>query len=119
MRYMRLHHATFTMPVGAEEEARAFYAGVLGMTPVPKPATMRQVGCWFRTDGLEVHGLPEEDFRPNRVGHPAILVDDLDALAARLDAHGVAYVMNGDYPGHRRFHTHDCFGNQLEFLQEI
>ncbi|GAA4196796.1 hypothetical protein GCM10022252_44700 [Streptosporangium oxazolinicum] len=115
--FLRLHHATFTMPVGEEDRARAFYGGVLGMTEVPKPATMRPVGCWFGTGGVEIHGLPDEDFRPNRLGHPAILVDDLDALAARLAGHGAVVETDDRFPGHRRFHTYDCFGNQLEFLQ--
>ena len=115
--FRRLHHATFTMPVGEEDRARAFYGGVLGMAEVPKPATMRPVGCWFGTGGVEIHGLPDEDFRPNRLGHPAILVDDLDALAARLAGHGAAVETDDRFPGHRRFHTYDCFGNQLEFLQ--
>jgi catechol 2,3-dioxygenase-like lactoylglutathione lyase family enzyme len=114
-----LHHATFTMPVGEEGRARAFYAGVLGMTEVPKPATMRPIGCWFRAGAVEIHGLPDEDFHPNRLGHPAILVDDLDALAARLAEHGVAVEPDDRFPGHRRFHTYDHFGNQLEFLQAV
>ncbi|GAA0398217.1 glyoxalase [Acrocarpospora corrugata] len=118
MTFRHLHHATFTMPVGTEDRARAFYADVLGLTEVPKPATMRRTGCWFRTGGVEIHGLPEDDFRPNRLGHPAILVDDLDELAARLSRHGYTVEPDDRFPGHRRFHTYDCFGNQLEFLQE-
>lgn len=119
MTFLRLHHATFTMPAGEEDRAVAFYEGVLGVPRVPKPATMRRdVGCWFRSGGVEIHGLPDDDFRPNRLGHPAILVDDLDALAERLGAHGVAVEPDDRFPGHRRFHAYDCFGNQLEFLQE-
>ncbi|RLP75595.1 glyoxalase [Mycetocola tolaasinivorans] len=115
--FARLHHATFTHPVGAEDEARAFYSGILGLAEVPKPATMRPIGCWFRTDGIEIHGLPDPDFTPHTVGHPAILVDNLDELMRRLDAHGVAYTEDDRFPGHRRFHTADAFGNTLEFLQ--
>jgi predicted enzyme related to lactoylglutathione lyase len=117
--FQRLHHAAFTHPVGQEERAREFYAGVLGLTEVPKPSTMRPVGCWFRTDGVEIHGIPDADFVPNRLGHPALLVDDLDALAARLAAHGVVVEPDDRFPGHHRFHTYDFFGNQLEFLEAL
>jgi predicted enzyme related to lactoylglutathione lyase len=120
MAFLRLHHATFTHPVGAEDEARAFYGGVLGLTEVPKPATMNAaVGCWFRAEGVEVHGLPDPDFHPNRLGHPAFLVDDLDAVATRLRAAGAVVEMDDRFPGHRRFHSYDVFGNQLEFLEAL
>lgn len=122
--FLRLHHATFTHPLGAEDAARAFYAGVLGLTEVPKPETMnRAVGCWFRSDGgsgaVEVHGLPDPGFHPNSLGHPAFLVDDLDAVAARLASHGAVVEMDDRYPGHRRFHSYDVFGNQFEFLEAV
>ena len=121
--FVRLHHATFTHPPGAEDEARAFYGGVLGLTEVRKPATMNAAaGCWFRSDGssggVEVHGLPDPGFRPNRLGHPAFLVDDLDAVAARLRAAGAVVEPDDRFPGHRRFHSYEVFGNQLEFLEE-
>ena len=35
-----LHHVQLAMPRGREEEARAFYAGTLGMTEVPKPENL-------------------------------------------------------------------------------
>ncbi|GGL97837.1 VOC family protein [Nakamurella endophytica] len=117
--YRHLHHAAFTLPPGQEDRARAFYTGVLGLTEIPKPATMRPIGCWFRHDGIEIHGVPDADFVPNRLGHPAIVVDDLDALAERLAAHGIVVQPDDRFPGHRRFHTYDCFGNQLEFLQPV
>jgi predicted enzyme related to lactoylglutathione lyase len=115
----RLHHAAFTHPPDQEDLARAFYAGILGMTEVPKPDTMRPVGCWFRSGGAEIHGIPDADFTPNRLGHPALLVDDLDRLAARLLEHGSQVTWDERFPGHRRFHSYDGFGNQIEFLQQL
>ncbi len=125
--FRRLHHSAFTHPVGQEDRARAFYVDVLGLTEVPKPETMnRASGSWFRSDpeyvggavGIEIHAIASEDFHPNALGHPAILVDDLDALAARLAGHDIVVEPDDRFPGHRRFHTYDFFGNQLEFLQE-
>jgi hypothetical protein len=36
-------------------------------------------------------------------------------LAGRLRVHNAEVVPDQDLPGHRRFHTGDCFGNRLEF----
>ena len=116
--FERLHHGTFTMPEGQEDRARAFYAGVLGLSEIPKPATMRPIGCWFRSGGIEIHAVPDPDFHPNRRGHPALLVTDLDEIAARLQAGGAPVEWDDRFPGHRRFHSYDVFGNQLEFLQQ-
>jgi predicted enzyme related to lactoylglutathione lyase len=44
-------------------------------------------------------------------------VPDIDALAARLTAAGVAIVWDHKFPGFRRFYAHDPLGNRLEFLQ--
>ena len=76
-----LHHAQLAMPRGEEEAARAFYAGVLGMTEVGKPPVLAaRGGAWFRAGGLELHLGVEEDFGPARKAHPGILVADPDEL---------------------------------------
>lgn len=116
----RFHHVQLAMPPGAEAEraARAFYGGALGMAEVAKPpALAERGGAWFGAGGLELHLGVEPDFRPARKAHPAIVVDDLDGLAARLRAAGAEPRFDADLPGHRRFYVDDCFGNRLEFLQ--
>lgn len=113
-----LHHIQLAIPAGSEDECRAFYLGVLGMTEAQKPpALAARGGLWVRADKLELHLGVEEDFRPARKAHPGILVGDLDALAARLTDHGVEVSWDNNFPGHRRFYTFDNLGNRLEFLQ--
>ncbi len=110
-----LHHVQLAIEPGSEDRCRAFYVGVLGLTEIPKPPALAgRGGLWLRAGGLELHLGVEADFRPARKAHPGILVDDLDALAARLADHGVEW--DDGFPGHRRFYTHDCLGNRLEFL---
>ena len=105
------------MPPGAEAAARAFYAGLLGLAEVAKPAALAaRGGVWFRAGALELHLGVEDDFRPARKAHPGILADDLDGLAARLHAHGMHPRPDANLPGYRRFYLDDCFGNRLEFL---
>lgn len=61
----------------------------------------------------------EEDFRPAQKAHPGVLVDDLDALAARFGEAGVQVRWDDDFPGHRRFYACDPHGNRLEFLEPV
>jgi catechol 2,3-dioxygenase-like lactoylglutathione lyase family enzyme len=114
-----IDHVQLAMPGGQEDAARAFYAGLLGMTELPKPPVLAvRGGCWFASGAAVLHLGVEEPHRPARKAHPALLVDDLDVLSAALTAAGYACVRaDGEIPGIRRFHTHDPFGNRVEFQQ--
>lgn len=113
----RLHHVQLAIPAGAEDDCRAFYVDVLGMTEIGKPPVLAaRGGLWVRAGALEIHLGVEEDFRPARKAHPGILVTGLDDLAARLAAAGVEVYWDPHFPGHRRFYAHDNVGNRLEFL---
>jgi catechol 2,3-dioxygenase-like lactoylglutathione lyase family enzyme len=113
-----LDHVQLAMPRGGEEAARAFYAGVLGMAEVPKPEPMRAAGgIWFRAGSAELHLGVEDDFRPARKAHPALRVEELDALAERCAAAGHRPEWDERYPGVRRFYVADPFGNRVEILR--
>jgi catechol 2,3-dioxygenase-like lactoylglutathione lyase family enzyme len=112
-------HVQVAMPAGRETEARAFYGGLLGMGELAKPPILAaRGGCWFGSGTAVLHLGVEELFAPARKAHPALLVDDLDGLAATLSAAGCECVQaDGEIPGVRRFHTCDPFGNRVEFQQ--
>lgn len=113
-----VHHVQLAMPAGREEDARAFYIGVLGMTELAKPAALAaRGGAWFRSGEVELHLGVEAGFQPAGKAHPGLLVDDLDGLAARLAAAGRPVQPDGALAGLRRCHSADPFGNRLEFLQ--
>ncbi|MGB9378859.1 MAG: VOC family protein, partial [Mycobacteriales bacterium] len=117
-RFAGLHHVQLAIPEGSEEQARQFYAGLLGMAELDKPpALAARGGCWFRGDRLEVHLGVEADFRPALKAHPGILVTGLDGLAERLAKGGVEVEWDDKFPGHRRFYAADPYGNRLEFLE--
>jgi ubiquinone/menaquinone biosynthesis C-methylase UbiE len=112
-----LDHVQVAMPRGAEERARTFYGGVLGMREVPKPATLAaRGGLWFRCGAQALHLGVEDEFRPPRKAHPALLVSDLAALRERLRAIGSPVIEDDLLPGFDRFYTEDPFGNRLECL---
>jgi len=115
-----IDHVQLAMPAGGEDEARRFYAGVLGLTEVPKPARLAgRGGCWFASaDGsVAVHLGVEDDFRPARRAHPAIVVTDLDAMRLRLADAGAEIVEDGSIDV-GRFYTADPFGNRIEVIAE-
>lgn len=116
--FERLHHVQLDIPVGSEEQCREFWAGVLGMAEVEKPPVLAaRGGCWFRGGGVEIHLGVVQEFTPSLKGHPGILVNSIDALAARLEAHGHPVAWDDNFPGYRRIHSADGFGNRLEFME--
>lgn len=113
-----LDHVQLAMPPGGEDEARAFYGVLLGIDERPKPAHLaRRGGCWFERGGLKVHLGVEHDFRPARKAHPALLVEDLPALVAKLHAAGVETRDDEPSDGCRRVYVDDPFGNRVELLE--
>ena len=74
--------------------------GPLGFERLPKPEPLAaRGGCWFAPTGRRrVHLGVEEDFRPARKAHPALVVRDLPALEAVLRAAGVEVRPNPDAP---------------------
>ena len=112
-------HVQLAMPHGREDAARSFYAGLLGMAELAKPPVLAaRGGCWFASGAAVLHLGVEEPFAPARKAHPALLADDLDGLEAALRAAGHQCARaDGEIPGVRRLHTHDPFGNRVEFQQ--
>src|SRR5262245_18351223 len=105
------------MPAGREAEARAFYAGQLGITEVSKPPELAgRVGAWFESGGLKIHLGVDTDFRPARKAHPALLVRGLRDLVARLQAAGVEIVQE-PLPGCDRVYVADPLGIRIELME--
>lgn len=112
-----VHHVQLAIPPGAEDECRAFYTGVLGMSEMDKPEPLAaRGGLWLRAGRFELHLGVETDFRPARKAHPGIVTDDLDGIAGRLSAAGAEVRWDDGFPGYRRFYADDPVGNRLEFL---
>lgn len=115
-----LHHVQLAVPAGSEPALREFYGGLLGMTEVTKPPPLAaRGGVWFRSGTAELHLGVEVDFRPARKAHPALLVDDLDAIVARLAEAGRSVRPDDLLPGYRRCYVDDPCGNRLELLTPV
>ncbi len=115
-----IDHVQIAIPVGGEEKARPFYAGVLGFAEVQKPAPQNaRGGVWFEAGAVKVHLGVEQDFRANDKAHVAFLVDDVRALVD--EARVAGYRVRDDDPleGHVRAFLYDPFGNRIEILKPL
>ncbi|HEV8582464.1 MAG TPA: VOC family protein [Thermoanaerobaculia bacterium] len=118
MRIHGLHHLQLAIPRGAEDTARAFYAGVLGLRETAKPPNLaRRGGVWFALGALQLHLGVEDDFHPARKAHPALLVEDLAAMVERCRQAGVPVAADEPLPGFDRVYIADPFGNRIELLE--
>ena len=118
-RVVGIDHVQLAMPPGPEAEGRAeaFYAGLLGLPRVSKPPELAaRGGCWFELGPAKVHLGVEEDFRPARKAHPALVVSALDHLCGLLDASGHPTRRTEDVPGRPQWYVDDPFGNRIELI---
>ncbi len=112
-------HVQVAIPEGGEDEARAFYGGLLGLTEVPKPSELaKRGGCWFKLpEGTcgQLHLGIDPDFRAARKAHVALLAADVAGLAERARSQGYE-VAQEQADGTERVYICDPFGNRLEFM---
>ena len=112
-----LDHVQLAIPPKSEDEARAFYVALLGMSEVPKPSPLvARGGLWLRSGPVELHLGVEHEFRPARKAHPAFRIADIDALGEKLATAGHAPRWDDNIVERRRFFADDPFGNRLEFI---
>lgn len=120
MTIVGLHHVQLAIPEGEEAKAVAFYEGLLGIPQVQKPSHLEpRGGCWFELGVVRLHLGVEEDFRPAKKAHPALLVDDLSTMKQHLAKAGVEVADDEPLPGYKRFYAYDPFGNRLELLEPL
>jgi catechol 2,3-dioxygenase-like lactoylglutathione lyase family enzyme len=114
-----IDHVQLAMPPGEEAKARAFYGDLLGMQEEEKPPVLAaRGGVWFRAGEARVHLGVEREFRPARKAHPALGVEGLAGLVARMRNAGVEVIDDEALPGFDRVYVSDPFGNRLELLEK-
>jgi catechol 2,3-dioxygenase-like lactoylglutathione lyase family enzyme len=116
-RILRVDHVQLSMPAGQDAAAREFFAGVLGLREVEKPAALKvNGGLWFDAGHFMVH-LGVEEISALSKHHPAFEVDSLSAARTALEAAGRKIHEETPIPGFARFSFRDPFGNRIELLQ--
>ena len=116
-----IHHAQITVPEGREDDARAFYCGVLGLTEARKPESLAgRGGFWLRVGTQQVHvGTEANVKRAATKAHLAYEVSDLEHWRQTLAKQSVAVLDSMPIPGYDRFEFRDPFGNRVELIQTL
>ncbi len=116
----RLDHVQICIPPGAEDAARDFYGGLLGLEEIEKPESLRRRsgGLWFAIADIQLHIGIDAAAPPSAKPHPAFEVTDLESIRAYLAAHGVRTRDDAPVPGTERFSFFDPFGNRIELLEK-
>ncbi len=104
-------------------KARAFYEGVLSLTPDASRPVMSFEGVWYAigTGAIHLICLPNPDpilGRPEHGGrdrHVALGVAGWSELRARLDAQGIPYTLSRS--GRPALFVRDPDGNVLELIE--
>jgi catechol 2,3-dioxygenase-like lactoylglutathione lyase family enzyme len=121
MKLLNVDHAQITIPPGAEEQAKAFYCGVLGLPELAKPEVLQgRGGFWLKLDGFQIHiGIDKYTDRTMTKAHLAYAVDNLPDWRERLVDEGIEIIDGIQIPNFRRFEFRDPFGNRVEFLERM
>jgi len=120
MAVRRIDHVLIAMPAGREEEARAFYHGMLGFAEKTKPPQLAaRGGCWFESGPVTVHLGVEKNFVAARKAHPAFIVDNLADLESKLKHAGYKVTEDEPIEGCDRRHVDDPFGNRVELIEPL
>ncbi|MBO0995573.1 VOC family protein [Bacillus sp. SD088] len=116
--FKKIDHVQLAAPKESEELARQFYSDILGFKEIEKPETLRKRGgAWFSIGEIQLHIGTEDPFVPAKKAHPAIEVENLEALKQYLLRREVEYIVDDNLPGANRIYLYDPFGNRIELLE--
>ena len=114
-----LHSSILVMDI---DQARAFYEGVLGLSPSTRRPDLGYPGVWYELGAQQIHLLalataPQAILAEHggRDRHLALALDDIAALKTKLDEMKIAYTLSRS--GRRALFCRDPDGNALEFVE--
>jgi|GEM_PF-403122 len=110
-----IDHLHLTAPQGADDQAREFYGGLLGLNEIDTPPALQaRGGVWFECDGVHLHVGPDERSASYFASFQVISVA---SLKEALENANVRVEEETSTEGVERLYCRDPFGNQLEFIQ--
>ncbi|WP_374950938.1 VOC family protein [Mucilaginibacter sp.] len=117
IRFKRLDHFHVCVPPQRLQEAKNFYADVVGLKLVDRPDHLfSSPGYWFDIGNVQLH-IGVEDALLQSIRHTAMEVADKNDAKTHLRQHGVEILPEPVIPGRDRFAFIDPFGNRMELLQ--
>lgn len=114
-----LHASILVMDVPT---ARAFYEGVLGLSPSPSRPDLNFPGVWYDFGAQQIHLIALAN-APQAINHEhggrdrhiALAVDNIEELKSGLEQAGILFTMSRS--GRAALFCRDPDGNALEFVQ--
>ncbi|HWA06254.1 MAG TPA: VOC family protein [Ignavibacteria bacterium] len=115
----RIDHIQLAIPKESESIARKFYTGVLGLTEIEKPESLKASGgVWYKAGDVELHLGVEDNFVPGKKkAHPAFVVEGLNRIKVQLIQNDIEIKEEIQIPERKRFSFYDPFGNRIEFME--
>ncbi len=119
---MRFAH--LALIIHDEETSKAFYEGVLGLRPLPRP-DLGFAGLWYALEeGQELHLMLLNDpyrqaERPQHGGrdhHVALTSDDFDLIVDRIVQQSIPYTVS--HSGRKAVFFRDPSGNAIELMPQ-
>jgi len=123
IKFKRLNHIQICIPKNAEQKAREFYCGILGLEEIDKPdALIANGGFWLVMNDIQIHVGTESmqekvDYQSKR--HPAFEVEHIDEVKKYLLEQGVKIKEEQKIPGFKRFSLFDYWHNRMELMQRV
>lgn len=124
--FKKIDHIQLTIPKGAEDKARKFYSGILGLEEIEKPELLKPSGgVWFKAGDIELHLGVESMFiygdgrSPFSKRHSSFTVEKIDEVKKYMTNSGVTLKEEIEIPGRKRFSFYDPFGNRIELLEYV
>jgi len=117
--FIRADHIHICVPPERVEEARAFYADVIGLKQIERPDLIfRNAGYWFDIGDIQLH-IGVEPALARSIRHTAFEVADVVKARELLTKANIEILEEPELPGRTRFAFIDPFGNRMELLQMI
>ena len=114
--FKRADHIHICVPPERLEEARHFYADIIGLKLTQRPEVFVNPGYWFEIGDIGFHiGIELGLVQTSR--HSAFEVIDLAAARQQLEDNGVKTYEEERLPDRERFFFLDPFGNRMELLK--
>jgi catechol 2,3-dioxygenase-like lactoylglutathione lyase family enzyme len=118
---IEVNHVNVVVPKHLEDEAKRFYASVLGLKEIPKPAELQaRGGAWYELGRVQLHlsAKVEDGNGQGSKGHVCFTVADVVSAKKVLRIAGIEIIPD-DRPiaGKPRFYVRDPGGNLIEIAQ--
>jgi catechol-2,3-dioxygenase len=113
-----IDHIQVTSTPDLEADMIFFYGQALGLSEIPKPASLQAVGAWYQLGNTQVHIATEAEI-PNIQSrrHIAFQVEDLEAFRQHLQSLDVEIIPDRQPLANcDRFYLRDPAGNRIEIL---